>query len=386
MSDNLEAELDISVLRLRVAVNLFKSIVLGDLHVAGRPQTSAVFEAIAKTVGECALSDRTWQSWFSDNPCVPKIEKIKVLDTLAASMFQVPGKKCVAANRSLPVRPFSELVHGGLVRRLLAPSKSKQTLPMLIARATDYEPLSPLHLHLDAIEVDALVDGLGEVPWVAVKAIGAQRILEILADRWGPRHGTVYSELSSDLRLEWDAASPEDRTKIREYCSKFKPDLFEHYMRKVPQPDWPKIGVEADVSPLHIYKVLFSLAGDPEFLVADRLEAWSLDLATSAFAMHALAWTDRYTTFGAHVTDEMMFWGAFDQLLFEPEPPDLDDWDLQGAMAYCNVEGDIAAYEMLLRGRDRYRLELDELGVSAAHVRSTAMRATHVHRLVYVAG
>jgi hypothetical protein len=349
-------------LRLTAAVNLFKRTVLGDLHVPGKHQVSAVFEAI----DDCALTEKTWKSWFSKTPVAPKIDKIKVLDTLAASMRQAHGNRQIASMPSSLDGQFSDLVHGGLVHQLLAPSKTKRELPTLMARSATYKPRSPLHLHFDSIDVDSRLDDFGETSGTVVRRIAAQRILELLAERWGPRGGSIYSELSSDLKLEWDAASQDERKLIRSRWSGFKPDLFDFFMKETPQPNWKSIGVEVNVSPLHIHKVLYSLSAAPGFLVGDRLTAWSLDLATSAFALHALASADPEILLGSTITDEMIFCRAFDQLLFKPECPEPDDWDLQEAMASCRAPWSTAAYETFLNGRDCYRSSLKDLGIRFA--------------------
>jgi hypothetical protein len=65
----------------------------------------------------------------------------------------------------LPAGICSNLVHGGLVHTMLAPSKSKHALDMLIARADKYQPLTAISLHLDAVEIAAMSDGFGNVPW-----------------------------------------------------------------------------------------------------------------------------------------------------------------------------------------------------------------------------
>jgi hypothetical protein len=350
-------------LRLTAAVNLFKQNLLGDLHVPGKHQVSAVFAAI----GECSLTEKTWKSWFSEAPVVPKVDKIKVLDRLAASIRQAPGKREIEFKPSSQAGPLSDLVHGGLLRHLLAPSKTKRELPTLMARSTAYKPRSPLHLLFDAIDVDSQLNGFGKVTGAVVKKIAAQRILELLADRWGPRDGSIYSVLSSDLKFEWESASEEERLMIRRRWSGFKPDLFDFFMKETPQPNWKSIGVEANVSPLHIHKLLYALSAVPGFLVGDRLTAWSLDLATSAVALHALASIDPEILLGSTITEEMVLCRAFDQLLWNPVPPDSDDWDLKEAMASCRAPWSTAAYETLLRGRDCYRSSLKDLGIRFAN-------------------
>jgi hypothetical protein len=383
MNENDEFKPSIAGLRLKVATNLFKMRLLGDLHVPQKAQTSTVFEALTGSLGEDSLTERTWQAWFSNTHRVPKIDKIKYLDTLASSVTQDRAKDGFA-EEALPVSTFSDLIHGGLLHHMLAPSKSKQPLHMLMARASDYQPVSPLHLHLDAIEIEALVDGYGDIPWVAVKAIGASRIMELLDERWGPRHGSIYKG-PSNLRLKWEAASPEDRVKITQSYASINPDFLEYMLNAKVNINWNLTGVDMDVSPLHIYKVLFALAADTEFLIAKRLEDWSLDLATSALAMHSLAWSDRYTTFGATVTNEMIFWAAFHELLFNPESFELDNVYLNDAMARCNADWSIGAVEKFLRARNIYHSRLTELGLSVNEIADAAMYATTVYRLEYSA-
>lgn len=378
MSKHPEGKLTIAALRLRVAINLFKHIILGNLHVPGKHQTSAVFDAIAGKVGECALSGKTWKSWFSDHPQVPKINKITLLDQLVASFSGLTGYR-----KNDGPTLLSDLVHGGLMQCMLAPSKTKHQLTTLIERASNYQPASPLHLHIDSVEVDVLVDGFCDVPWEVVKEIAAQRILKLLSERWGPRHGSVYSSFSSDMRLQWDAASLEERAKIRESCARLKPDLFENFMNVVPQPDWSKTGIKADVSHSHIYKTLFSLAADSNFMIADRLSSWSLDLATSALAMHALAWTDRYQTFGVRVTEEVLFWAAFSQFLFSSQVPEFDKSGLLPAMDRVEAQWDLASVQTLLGARETYHAILGELGVAPTDVFTVAMQGASAHPLIY---
>lgn len=355
---------------------------MGDVHVPGKAQALTVFEEINGKPGENELTDRTWQSWFSKTPRVPKLEKIKILDKLADSAIRVRAIRSLH-ERALPTGTFSELIHGGLAHHMLAPTKSKQPLNALLVRAENYQPLSPLHLHLDAIEIDALSDGFEDVPWDKVKGIGAQRILKLLAERWGPRNGSVYSEISSRFLLEAAVANSEERSKLLESYAR-NPSLFEYHMFSNANPNWGKTGVDADVPPLHIYKVLFALAADTEFLVADRLSTWSLDLATAALATHALAWSDRYTTFAPPYGNILIFWRAFNKLLFNTESLEPDNMELNSAMARCSAEWDIATFETFLSARKIYHSELTELGVSVNEVFTAAMQATTVHPLEYV--
>ena len=113
------------------------------------------------------------------------------------------------------------------------------------------------------------------------------------------------------------------------------------------------------------------------------MEAWSLDLATAALAMHALAWTDRFTTFDQPISDELLFWCAFDDLFFKQESIDSDNWDFVRAITRCNAEWRMNSFEVFLRARKIYHDELTDLGTSESEIIALAMQATSVHPLSY---
>ncbi len=384
MSDLQEGrlQLDISMLRMKVAVNHFKHLLLGNLHIPAAHQETATSNKLASRCKDVNISDKTWKSWFADPQVIPRIETIRRLDELALCAIRIKSRRN-GDEVTLPPDFFGQLVHGGLVRKMMQASKSKHPLIALRDRAETYKPISALHLHLDAIEVSSLSEGYGDIPWETVKRVGAERVLKLLTERWGPRQGSVFSELTSDFQLEWDAANPKKRIEIRKACARFRPDPFERNLNAQALPNWNIAGIEADISPLHIYKALFSLAADSKFLVADRLEAWSLDLATAALAMHALAWTDRFTTFDQPISDELLFWCAFDDLFFKHESIDSDNWDFVRAMTRCNAEWRMNSFEVFLRARKIYHDELNDLGTSESEVIALAMQATSVHPLIY---
>lgn len=374
--------MDIASLRMKVAVNHFKHLLLGDLHVSGVHQETEVFKKLATRCKDVSISDKTWKSWFADFPIIPRIETIRRLDELASCGIRVVSKRD-GEEKAISPTFYGQLVHGGLIKKMMQASKSKHPLVSLKDRAESYRPISTLHLHVDAIEICALSEGYGDISWETVKQIGAERIFKLLTERWGPRQGTVFSELTSNLRLQWDGASPEERIEIRKDFARFRPDLFESNLNARAIPDWDIAGVRTDVSPLHIYKVLFSLAADTNFLVADRLAVWALDLATAALAMHALAWSDRYTTFDQPISDELIFWCAFDDLFFSHESIDPDNQDFVGAMTRCDAEWGLESFERFLQARKIYHDELIDLGISEKDVLSIAMQATKVHPLFY---
>lgn len=374
--------MDIATLRMKVAINYFKHLLLGDLHEPGAHQESTTSNELGLRCKNVEITDKTWKSWFANPQIIPRIGKIQVLDDLASSAIRVTSGRD-SKERPLPSGFFSQLVHGGLTSEMKRSSKSKYPLIVLKDRAESYMPISALHLHVDAIEVSALSEGHGEISWETVKGIGAERILRILTDRWGPRCGSVYSELSSDLQLAWSVASPEERTVIRKNLARFKPDPFDTIFNAKAFPNWSITGTEADIASQHIYKALFSLAADAKFLVSDRLAAWSLDLATAALAMHALKLDTRSATLIQLIPDELVFWCALEDLMFSNEPIDEDSSDFVGAMSKCNAVWGEQSFETFLRARNTYHSELQQVGISVSEVANIVKQATRFHASKY---
>ena len=370
------------MLRLHVAVNFFKKQLIGDSHVGTRAQVTFVINKLSETIIKPIFSENAWRNWFSDQPVSMKASKARLLDIYAADKFDF----CRQRSRKSGGEPspyFEELIHGGLVSCLLATTKSKQVRQVLFTRAEKYKPISLLHLHLDAVEINTLSENFHDISWKELTEIAGKRILNLLSDLWSPRHGSIYDSFSSPLKIQWEAADADERKRIRESYARFKPDLFEEKLKEGAQPNWSKIGIHSDVAPQHIYKTLFSMAADAEFLVKDRFDSWVFSLATSALAMRAIAWSNRYKTFGVEVTDELLFWSAFDHLLFDSTVKNVDDWYLRPAMNRCAAEW---SEESLINFSDTHRIyheELDDYGISAQEIMEIVNSTRRVHPLVY---
>lgn len=383
MPESNETTADVKRLRFIFAINHFKSLVLGDTHIAGKHQSGSVLEAIAPLFAAEPFSDRAWEKWFSGSKTTnPQEGTINALDEVAAHFIyrdQPLQLRQEVASKGF----FRELVRGGLLSNMTARTKSKDSLNTLIARANSYQPLTPIHLHFDAIEVAAWGAGFQDVPWDFVTKVAAQRIQEILAQRWSPRQGRLYAEFSSDFRHRWDAADEEERAKIKASHAGVRPNPFDRLMAPGARPDWSKVGCDADIAPSHIYKLLFALPADPQFLAADRLEAWALDLATASLAMHAMAWADRYSTMGHRIYDEKLFWIAFDRIYLDPQPVDHDGRELRAAMERCRASWSRGSVGRFNEARQFYHNLLSEGGISPQEVRRCAMAAAEKHPLIY---
>jgi hypothetical protein len=381
----MDSDKAVQKLRLRAAVHVFKQIALGGEHEPGSAQMLRLFDEFHELSMNSAISPRAWESWFSATAPTPHRRKMEALDVLAAKFLKRQSEAQQDAT-ILQKDYFVEMVHGGLMRQLFACRTAKRVRDEVIAQASAYVPPSQLHLHFDAIEVASLSVGLGDMRWDEVKAVAATRILELLHERWGPRNGTVYLSFTPNSWFDCGTPGCSNDTIRGTILARFKPDLSQRYLERGASPDWERTGIAPDVSPIHIYKALFAIAADSNFLIGDRFSAWYMDLATAVLAMHALAWTDRYKTFGLAISDEVLFWAALNEVLFEPSGLEIDNLPLRAAMARCDARWTLDSYYVFARARESYNAELSSLGLTRQDVFSTAMSATQQHPLVYAVG
>lgn len=374
--------LDNQKIRFIAARNHFKSMVLQGLHIANDPQTNSLLRELADM--DSLIADRTWQSWFASRPPLPQPSKIRCLDQYIAQL-----KMCGQVKRSKSICPefrdgyFCELVHGGLMSQLLSPTEASEPVHTLMRRAQEYQPRSPLHLHFDAIDAAAWHQSYGDVPWSVVVAIASDRILQLLDDRWSPRAGEVYAGFSSDFSLKWAKADELKRKEMRRSEAKMKPNLFEHRMKRGASPDWQLLGVSPDIPHEHIYKLLFALAADPDFLVADRLAAWSLDLATSALAMHALAWTDRYKTMTLGMPPELQYWVALHEIFFNPDISQIDHRSIASVTESWPAAWSQGSAAVLVNARNAYAILLDDLGLEPGHACAGLLKTREKRPIIF---
>jgi hypothetical protein len=330
------------------------------------------------------IGDRTWQSWFASRPPLPQPSKIRCLDQYITQI-----KICGQVKRAESICPefrdgyFCELVHGGLMSQMLASTEASNPVHMLMRRAQEYQPVSPLHLHFDAMDAAGWHQDYGDVPWSMVAAIASDRVLQLLNDRWSPRSGDIYVGLSSDLSIKWAVADKLQRNEIRHSLAKMMPDPFERWMTCGATPDWQRVGVNSDIPYAHVYKLLFALAADPSFLVEDRLSAWSLDLATSALAMHALAWTDRYNTMALGMPPELRYWVAFHEIFFNPDVIEIDHLSIASLMANWPADWSERSPATLMNARNNYTILLTDLGLVPSQVCAGLFKTREAQPLIF---
>jgi hypothetical protein len=292
---------------------------------------------------------------------------IEQLD-LYVDWTQNPSKRRRHPKIAPPMTFFADLVCGGLIRVLLQRTSSKQPLDVLRHRAAVYRPISPWHLHLDALETLAVSSGDGEVSGVELKRIAARRILSLLHSSWNPRNGGIYRQLSSDLAIIWSLANDEQRSVIADVYEKKFPGRFDIHMAAPAAPDWKFIGVEPDIASVHVHRLLFALAAAPDFLVADRFDIWCLELATAGVAMYALAWTDPHNTLKDKEQPEIVFWKAIEMLLLDNVTADLKLRTLRKAMRAARAPWSEAAGDVLLKAGEGYRESMRQNGVDLDQV------------------
>ena len=99
--------------------------------------------------------------------------------------------------------------------------------------------------------------------------------------------------------------------------------------------------------------------------------------------MHALAWSDRYTTFDDLIPDELIYWIALEEIFFTSEPLAASNTEIIRATSKLEAEWSENTFLIFTRAREIYQRQLVELGVTANEVLDIAMLATEVHPMRY---
>lgn len=303
----------IADLRLRVTVNHFKRVVLGDLHVPGVAQDFALFEALrsikpqkkrkdyadndaAHEVAKVGMkvSQRSWTSWFSNSHVRPKLGSITPLDNVATEL--PPWIRPRDGERlAWPSLFYETLYAGGLLTSMLTGANPNKPRQSLLARATEYRPRSAWHLHLDALELRNFAASMGKIDADDIVKIAGARIFDLLYALWGDvSHpailNTIYVQLRSDAQARWDAASEEQKAEVLAdpLLGLYDEPENELWGRLSRTPNFGLLGRAGDVTPGRIYRMLFAIGSDSKFLQDEALSAWALDLATAGAAGVAL--------------------------------------------------------------------------------------------------
>ncbi len=358
-------------LRQPLALNHFKKAVLGARHRPGKPQWAALNRAFLKAGMEGWLSDRTWRKWFGVRPRRARGDSVANLDMYFDEMRR-PSPSTELSPRVPRSRFYVDLIEAGLVDKLLQRTNAQRPIMALRDRVYEYEPKSAWHLHVDAIECASLYFEEGEVMCDQLKAIAAQRVLELIYERWKPGQGSVYKELPSSLKIRWDRSDDQGKESIRQFFAELIPDRFEISMSEAPSPDWIGVGANRDFAASDIHKALFLLAADVDFLVAERFDAWVLDLVSAGIAAYALAQTNpaAWEPFGLSPT--CRYWNGIRAFFFSDEQY-LDVGEhLERPFTLAGGEFSLDVQRNLLVARATYWNWLENLGLSAQKIADLA--------------
>lgn len=296
----------IADLRLRVVLNHFKRLLLGIDHVPGAGQGFALFEAMEEIdpvlvrkahvddpdprrgskVGMKA-SQRSWDSWFEKSQVRPKSGHIAALDEVAKE-FPRWFRPRDGLQMRLPAGFYEDLYERGLLTTMLTDLNPRRSRQNLRSRAESYQPKSAWHLHLDALEVLNFAATIRDIDADEVVNIAGARIFDVLYSLWGDlTHpailDSIYVQLRSDAQTRWDAKSDDDKDEdladpLLGLMDTPERELFGRLSRT---PNFALLGRASDVTPGRIYRMLFGIASDTEFLRGGALNAWALDLATA---------------------------------------------------------------------------------------------------------
>jgi hypothetical protein len=387
----------IAQLRLRMTLNHFKRLVLGQVHVPKLAQGRALFEELAKrdnpTPRRAYLENeharpeqkfgmradpRTWDSWFKFPNATPKKASIAALDDVAMDWLRADLTRG-AAPELRKGSFYRELVFGGLLKTMLKDVQSDDPRKILRARAAGYEPVSPLHLHVDALELLTFRESIPDISQEEIVAIGGARIFDILFSWWGALEypgivQSAYAGFWSEEREAWRGLSDADRERRRLDLAFVWQDDPEAAVRAslLHKPNRALLGNEVHAVPARVYRLLFAIGCDSDFLREDVLPRWALDLATAGAAAVALFYgNDPYVSpheeqLILNAIDAMMFGRHVDGVAAEHRA-NLWGGDvvevLRAAMNSCQVDWGLSGNSNFYRARQAYRVELLALGI-----------------------
>lgn len=370
-------------LRLLTTANLFKACLLTEGNIPGSNQTEIVLDTISRlpTVnpsgGEELFTKRTWQSWMSGRLGFPKRSKVQSLDSICSLLDH--NDLLIRNNPQF----FEATVFEGLVSTLISPTRLSETKELVLVRAMNYSPISPIHLLLDAVDVAERTKGFENMKPDEFRLIAARRLSELLHEKWNPRNGYFYQNTKSDLRIQWEQSSAQEKDKIEREWRKINPNLFSRLMDQGASPNWNITGIQTDIAPQHVHRLLFCMSADRNFLKGERLSAWALDLASATLILFALAWSNRYETFGLGGSPESIFLESLVDLLFTDSDLDTVEYLAKLALLEGNVLDDRFCIETLMEARESLKTQLKVLGINPQYLGDVINATWNNEPLIY---
>lgn len=320
------------------------------------------------------LAPRTWASWSEHAPPRPRADRIANLDRCANSFLL-----CAAGEKNF----YQELIVGGLVQKLLAPTESKSPEFVFRQRAAEYVPKTTLHLHLDAIEIASLSVGNGAVGWGVVKKIATSRIAEILHSRWNHRLGSMYSAFAKNFGEETSLAMDSLQTDADLSLDAQLEQVARAWLARPRKPSQKLTSGHRGLSAEQVYRTLLALAADVELLKGEIFENWWLDLASAALMLHSSSWVNRHEIFTDLEAPEVIYLDALQSVYFRPSTLEetvrfsIDMRDL-GKFPW-----DIESFALILSAQTAYRALLSELALSPAMVEAAYFSCEAAHPIIF---
>ena len=326
-------------IRRTVAANFFKAMLLGDVHVPGRSQMEDLDVALVRhgATLPATFSESTWKAWLDiESTQIPGAGSISKLDHAVRSLLPKGLEHC-----------FECMLHFGLLDVMCARTRRTGDTSLLLARAQEYRPLTPLHLHMDAIEtVGWPTDALG-LSARAIRRMAATKILQCVHSYWNPRTGRSYS-----------VRGP-------------RANKLGFLRRADHWPDWNVLGVDDDVSVEQIHRVMVAVASTTVLdNDEDLFTRWIFDCASTFLATHALNWPNHTVMLGHRVTPELSSLALLHAAFIDEDESRHED---ERQIARCvprSAEWDVSAVKVrLMEGWKRYGEYLYSFGLSRQVVR-----------------
>ena len=339
LDERCEGPIAASRIRRTVAANLFKAMLLCDAHVPGRSQMEDLNLALVRhgATLPATFEERTWKAWLDiESTQIPGAGSISKLDDAVRSLLPKGLEHC-----------FECMLHFGLLDVMCSRTRRTGDTSLLLARAQEYRPLTPLHLHLDAIEtVGWTTDSLG-FSARAIRRMAATWILQCVHSHWNPRTGRSYSMGGARARKS-------------------------AFLRRVDHwPDWNVLGVDEDVSVEQVHRVMVAVASTTVLdNDEDLFTRWIFDCASTFLATHALNWPNHTVMLGHRVTPELSSLALLHAAFIDEDESRHED---ERQIARCvprSAEWDVSAVKVrLMEGWKRYGEYLYSFGLSRQVVR-----------------
>jgi hypothetical protein len=364
-------KIDFSKLRLSVGANYLKRQVLGPNHVPGSPQSERFLSALHKiSGGQFLISQDTWERWIRQAlKSTPRQETLKAIDSTLSRL------------NSKDSNFLEQIVRGGLADGILQAQKSDRYLKHAEKKINQYRPSSPIHTFVDAFEIATNLAINDTQKSASLRNLSASMLLQQIHSKWNLEQGTIYSELSSDLSIQWGDLNDVERAELRSAFSKFKPDVFDSMMDSGVETGLINIKAGHSLATDNITGLLFSLLADPNFLRGDRTIALAWDLPAATMALHTKCFLKPHLYFGKKITSEACYLRAWDAI-FLHDIPEIDLLDhVYPAAKLSGFEEAEFILEPIKKVRDAYLKNLSELNISPSLISTLFIRSRQTQSL-----